>query len=139
LAADTLGMHPLREPSLRVDSFAADGIGAAIEVHRALGRGFLESVYEEAMAEELRYRNIVFDQQVPFAVHYRGALVGEHRLDLLVGGELVVELKAVSAISDAHIAQTLSYMKAGGFQLGLVLNFNVDMLKNGIRRVILPL
>jgi len=132
-------VQPLYEPPLRLDLLAKGVIGAAIEVHRALGRGFLESVYEAALGEELRHRSIDFDQQVPIAVHYRGALIGEHRLDMLVGGELVVELKAVRVISDAHVAQTLSYMKAGAFQLGLILNFNVDMLKNGVRRVILPL
>ncbi len=111
-------------------------IGAAIEVHRVLGRGFLESIYEMAMVEELRARHIEFERQVAIPILYRGKLIGEHCLDLLVAGEVVVELKAASGISDAHIAQTLSYMTAGAFQVGLILNFNVRVMRDGIRRVV---
>lgn len=130
-------MDQRREPPLRVDALAADVIGAAIEVHRVLGRGFLESIYEGAMAEELRARGIPFEQQVAIPIVYRRVVIGEHRLDLLVGGELVVELKAARRDHDAHLAQTLSYLKAGAFPLGLILNFNVDLMKHGIRRIIL--
>ena len=112
-------------------------IGAAIEVHRILGRGFLESIYEMAMIEELRAREIPFESQVPIPIFYKGTLIGEHRLDLLVGGELVVELKATSGITEGHLGQALSYLKAGAFQLGLVMNFNVRTLKEGgIKRVV---
>ena len=111
-------------------------IGAAIEVHRVLGPGFLESIYEMAMVEELTVRNISFERQVTMPVMYRDKLVGEHRLDLLVAGEVVVELKAVSAITEAHVAQTMSYLKAGAFQLGLILNFKSAVLRDGIRRVV---
>jgi GxxExxY protein len=101
-------MQNLREPHLRVDALATDVIGAAIEVHRVLGREFLESIYEGAMAEELRARRIPFEQQVAIPVVYRGTVVGEHRLDLLVGGELVVELKAAKREHEPHLAQTTS-------------------------------
>jgi GxxExxY protein len=111
-------------------------IGAAIQVHSILGRGFLESIYEMAMVEELGLRGIGFERQVPMPVLYRDKVIGEHRLDLLVGGELVVELKAVAAINDAHVAQTMSYLKAGAFQLGLILNFNTRVMRDGIRRVV---
>ena len=125
------------EPPERVDLLAYAVIGAAIEVHRILGRGFLESIYEMALIEELRAREIPFENQVSIPIFYKTGLIGEHRLDLLVGGELVVELKATSGITDAHLAQTLSYLKAGAFQLGLVMNFNVRTLKEGgIKRVV---
>jgi GxxExxY protein len=111
-------------------------IGAAIEVHSVLGPGFLESIYEMAMVEELAVRNIGFERQVTMPVMYRGKVVGEHRLDLLVAGEVVVELKAATAITEAHVAQTMSYLKAGAFQLGLILNFKAAVLRDGIRRVV---
>jgi len=111
-------------------------IGAAIQVHSVLGPGFLESIYELAMVEELSARNIEFERQIRIPVHYRGKCIAEHRLDLLVAGEVVIELKAVSAITEAHAAQTMSYLKAGAFQLGLILNFNTAVLRDGIRRVV---
>jgi GxxExxY protein len=112
-------------------------IGAAIEVHRVLGPGFLESVYEEAVAIELAVRNIPFERQVAIGVEYRGQQVGEGRLDLLVGGALIVELKAVEALAPIHTAQVISYLKTTGRLLGLLINFNVPVLKEGIRRIVL--
>ncbi|MCL4246924.1 MAG: GxxExxY protein [Anaerolineae bacterium] len=112
-------------------------IGAAIEVHRELGVGYLESVYEEALAIELTARSIPFSQQHPVSVLYKGRFVGEGRLDLLVDWRLVVELKTVEAILPIHTAQVLSYLKATGCPLGLLINFNVPTLKRGIRRIIL--
>jgi GxxExxY protein len=112
-------------------------IGAALEVHRSLGPGFLESVYEEALCIELGLREIAFQRQVPVAVEYKGHAVGEGRLDLLVAGRLVVELKAVESILPVHQAQVISYLKATGHQLGLLINFNVPVLKSGIKRIIL--
>ncbi len=102
-----------------------------------MGPGFLESVYERAMAEELTGRGLVFESQVAIPIMYKGAVVGEHRLDLVVGGELVVELKAVAAIADEHVAQVVSYLRAGAFQLGLLINFSHPTLRAGIRRVVL--
>jgi len=112
-------------------------IGAAIEVHRALGPGFLESVYEEALCVELGLRRIPFARQVAVGVAYKGTAVGESRLDLLVGGRLIVELKAAESLLPIHSAQVLSYLRATGNQLALLINFNVPVLKGGIKRIVL--
>jgi GxxExxY protein len=111
-------------------------IGAAIEVHRALGPGFLESLYEEALCVELTLRDIKFARQVPVAVDYKGHRIGESRLDLLIDGIVVVELKAVDALAPIHTAQVISYLKATGCRMGLLINFNVRRLANGVRRII---
>ncbi len=126
------------EPDERVDELAHIVIGAAIEVHKVLGPGFLESVYEEALCFELQMRGIPFERQAAIAVNYKGCQVGEGRLDLLVGGVLIVELKAVSELAPVHSAQVISYLKATGHKLGLLINFDVRMLKDGIKRVINP-
>jgi len=125
-----------REPSPRVDQLARAVIGAAIEVHRVLGPGFLESVYEEAMCVELGSRSIPFKRQLPTAINYKGNTIGESRLDLLVDDCLVVELKAVDELVRIHHAQVISYLKATGHHLALLINFNVPVLKDGIRRII---
>ncbi|HUS30351.1 MAG TPA: GxxExxY protein [Kofleriaceae bacterium] len=111
-------------------------IGTAIEVHRELGPGFLESVYEEAMAIELATRSIRFERQVAVPVMYKGHVVANHRLDLLIDSCVIVELKAVTALEPVHAAQVISYLKATGVQVGLLVNFNVPLLKNGIRRFV---
>ena len=111
-------------------------IGAAIEVHRTLGPGFLESVYEQALCVELELRHIPFDNQVEIGVGYKGRIIGEGRLDILVANALIVELKAVDALAPIHEAQLLSYLKATGHRLGLLMNFNVPILRNSIRRII---
>jgi GxxExxY protein len=128
-----------REPSPALDEIAHRVIGAALDVHRELGPGFLERVYEDALCIELGLRGIGYDQQLRYPVHYKGILVAESQLDLLVEGELVVELKAVEELRPIHTAQVLSYLRAGGFQLGLLFNFNVYSLRQGTRRVILTL
>jgi GxxExxY protein len=127
----------MKEPGEDLDRLAHAVIGAAIEVHRVLGPGFLECVYEEALCVELRLRDVPFERQVPLAVDYKGYPVGESRIDLLVGGKLVVELKAVDRLGPINSAQVLSYLKATGCQLGLLINFNVLMLKDGIKRIVL--
>ena len=124
------------EPPHRLDRLAHQVIGAALEVHRALGPGYLESVYEEAMRVELRRQGIPHVRQARFGTIYKGEVVGEHRIDILVDDELIVELKAVDALAPIHTAQVISYLKAGALQLGLLINFNVPVLKQGIRRVI---
>jgi GxxExxY protein len=111
-------------------------IGAALEVHKLIGPGFLESVYEEALCIEMRLREIDYARQVPVPVLYKGYTVGEGRLDLLVSRCLVVELKAVEALAQIHAVQVLSYLKATGCRLGLLINFNVPVLKQGVKRVI---
>ncbi len=98
-------------------------IAAAITIHRALGPGFVESVYEEALALELQLNNAPFERQKPVKVFYRDVPVGEHRLDLYVAGKVVVELKAVKSIEDVFYAIVRSYMKALDTQSGLLLNF----------------
>jgi GxxExxY protein len=126
-----------KEPTQEIDNLAHAVIGAAIEVHRILGPGFLESVYEEALCVELELRGIPFSRQASVTVNYKGHTVGEGRLDLLVDNALIVEAKAVDALAPIHTAQVLSYLKATGHQLGLLINFNVPVLKDGIKRIVL--
>ena len=127
----------MNEPDETENGLAREVVDAALEVHRELGPEYLESVYEEALGVELDLREVVFERQVPVAVHYKGQSVGEGRLDLLVGGELIIELKAVEALLPVHKAQVLSYLKASRKQLALLINFNVPLIKNGIKRIIL--
>ncbi|HEX2732302.1 MAG TPA: GxxExxY protein [Polyangiaceae bacterium] len=124
------------EPRTDLDGIAYRVIGAALEVHRILGPGFLESIYEEALCIELTRLGMEFTRQVPISVRYRDQKVGEARLDLLVGNLLVVELKAVECLAPIHVAQIMSYLKATGLRLGLLITFNVPVLRKGIRRVI---
>lgn len=130
-------MHVLHEPDSQTDALARVVIGAAIEVHRHLGPGFLESVYEEALCVELRLRKIPFERQRPAKVEYKGEYVGEGRLDLLVDDRLIVELKAVREVAPIHRAIVLSYLKATEKSLALLINFKVSRLKDGVQRVVL--
>lgn len=125
------------EPGKRVDGLAREVIGAAIEVHRHLGPGFLEGVYEEALVIELDLRGIPFERQRPVPISYKERNVGEGRIDLLVAGELLVELKTVEVLAPIHMAQVISYLRALGLHLGLLINFNVPVLKGGIKRTVL--
>ncbi len=125
------------EPKNEVDRLARMVIGAAIEVHRQLGPGFLESVYEEALSIELSSREVSFTRQHRIGIQYKGHSIGEGQLDLLIKNVLVVELKAVEALAPIHTAQVISYLKMTGFPLGLLINFNVPILKDGIKRIIL--
>ena len=125
-----------REPSQEVDQLAYAVIGAAIEVHRVLGPGFLESVYHQALKLEFQMRGIPHKSKHPVAVNYKGHQVGEGELDFLVGDILVVELKAVEKLAPINEAQVISYLKMTEHPLGLLINFNVPILKEGIRRII---
>ncbi|MCK4343350.1 MAG: GxxExxY protein [Phycisphaerae bacterium] len=125
-----------REPSEELDRLAREVIGAAIEVHRILGPGLLESVYEGALCVELSLRGLPFIRQPSVDLSYKGNIVGKGRLDLLVGNALVVELKAVEALNNVHKAQVISYLRTTGYHLGLLINFNVPILKDGIKRII---
>ena len=125
------------EPSRSLDELASRVVDAALEVHRVLGPGFLESVYEQALVVELGCRGVPVRRQVPIAVNYKGVSVGEARLDLLIADRLVVELKAVDRLVEIHRAQVISYLKATGLMLGLLINFKVPLLRQGIKRVIL--
>jgi GxxExxY protein len=111
-------------------------IGAAIEVHRHLGPGFLESIYQKAMDHELGRSAIPFERQKPITVPYKEIEIAGQQLDLLVGGRIVVELKAVESIAPIHEAQLISYLKATRPRLGLLINFRVPILKEGIRRIV---
>ena len=112
-------------------------IGAAIEVHRALGPGLLESAYQQCLCRELTLRSIPFIRQLSLPVRYKGLeLECAYRVDLLVD-EVVVEIKSISEIAPIHEAQLLTYMKLGHWRLGLLINFNVAVLTRGIRRLIL--
>ncbi len=112
-------------------------IGAALEVHRSLGPGFLEAVYQKALCVELKLAGIPVETEVPVSIEYRGYPVGEGRLDLLVERVLVVELKAVEALLPIHKAQLLSHKKVSGAHLGLLMNFNAPFLKDQIIRLVL--
>jgi GxxExxY protein len=125
------------EPSDELDQLARDVIGAAIEVHRILGPGYLESAYEEALCVELQLRGIHFIRQAPIAASYKGHPVAAARIDLIIEGKLLVELKAVESLAPIHTAQIISYLKATKNRLGLLINFNVRKLKDGVKRVIL--
>jgi GxxExxY protein len=126
------------EPSNRTDDLARDIVRAAVEVHRTLGPGFVESVYEESLAWELLERSISFQRQHPITVAYKGKVVGQARLDFLIGKLVIVELKAVEELLRVHAAQVVSYLRATGLPLALLINFNVPMLlRGGVRRLVL--
>jgi GxxExxY protein len=113
-------------------------IGAAIEVHKVLGPGLMESVYEECLCRELALRGIGVERQLPLPVEYKGVRLDcGYRVDLLVEQSVVVEIKSLSSIEPIHEAQLLTYLKLGGWKLSLLINFNVPALKDGIRRRIL--
>jgi len=117
------------------DELSGRVISAAIAVHRELGPGFLESIYESALKTALRHRGITYEAQKDVTVVFEGEEVGVHRLDLLVENEIVVELKAVKALEEVHFAQVKSYLKATGLHVGLLLNFNAPTLI--VKRVVL--
>jgi len=113
-------------------------IGSAIEVHKALGPGLLESAYEECLCKELTLRQFHFEKQRPLLVEYKGLKLDcGYRLDLLVEDKVVVEVKSIDALLPIHQAQVLTYLKLGGWKAGLLINFNVAVLKLGIRRLVL--
>jgi len=120
------------------DSLSNKAIGCAIEVHRELGPGLLESAYETCLAHELSRAGIRFALQVPVPVVYKGVLLEcGYRIDVLVEDELVVEIKAVTEILGIHEAQILTYLKLAKLKTGLLINFNVPTLKQGIKRFVL--
>jgi GxxExxY protein len=113
-------------------------IGCAIEVHKHWGPGLYEEIYERSLCHELRLRKVAFESQVKLPLLYKGEPVGDDlRLDLIVQNKVVVELKAVKTLEPIHKAQLLTYMKLTGCSVGLLINFNVTMLKQGIKRMVL--
>jgi GxxExxY protein len=112
-------------------------IHAAIEVHRILGPGLLESAYEQCLAHELRTEGLPFARQLEIPIDYKGCLLDcGYRVDLLVERRVVVEIKAVESLLPIHDAQLITYLKLGGWNLGLLINFNVRLLKRGIKRIV---
>lgn len=116
---------------------SASIIGSAIEVHRELGPGLLEGVYELCLVQLFREKGLRVEQQVPVPIHFKGKDLGTSlRLDIIVDGRIVVEVKAIESIHDSHLAQTLTYLKLTGCKLGLVVNFGQRLLKHGVERVV---
>lgn len=112
-------------------------IGLAIEVHKALGPGLLESAYKECLAYKIRMADLMVEKEKPMPLIFEEVkLECGYRIDLLVNKKLVIEIKSVDALNDIHLAQTLTYLKLGNYKLGLLINFNVLLLKDGIKRVI---
>ena len=120
---------------MQFDTLSNAVIGCALEVHRQLGPGLLESAYEAALAYELAQQGIPHERQVELPVFYKGAhLDCSYRLDMVVDGQLLLELKSVDAVEPIHEAQLLTYLKLSGLRTGLLINFNETLLKNGIKR-----
>ena len=112
-------------------------IRCAVEVHRHLGPGLLETTYERALAIELAANRIAFEQQVRVPVFYRDELIAEHRIDLIVEDEVIVEIKSVERLAPIHWAQVLAYLRVRSLKVGLLLNFNSPTIQAGTRRVVL--
>jgi len=127
---------PRREPDEALNQLTEGVIGAAIEVHRELGPGLLEGLYEQALCMELAARGIGYTRQVAVPVLYKRMPIGDARMDIVVAQRLLVELKATEGHSPIHTAQVLSYLKASGLPVGLLINFNVRLLRQGLRRLV---
>ena len=125
----------LEDREAPMNRLASAVIGAAIEVHRLLGPGHIESAYENALAIEFRLRGIPFGRQVVVDVFYKGENVGRDRLDFVIDRQLIVEVKAVDSLAAIHAAQVISYLRVTKHKLALLINFNVRALKDGIRRI----
>ena len=112
-------------------------IGLAIDVHKSLGPGLLESAYKECLFYKIKQAGLFVEKEKPMPLVFEEVKLDcGYRLDLLVENKLVIELKAVEALNDVHLAQVLTYLKVGNFKLGLLINFNVSLLKYGIKRII---
>ena len=123
---------------MEFDALSNKVIGCALRVHSALGPGLLESTYERCLALEMQAEGVVFKEQEPLAIAYRDVVIEKaYRVDFIVEGQLVVEIKAVAEVLDVHVAQVLTYMRFSRIGVGLLLNFNVTHLKHGIRRLVL--
>lgn len=120
-----------------LNALSEEIIRCAIEVHRELGPGLLESVYETALCIELKRAAIEFKRQVGIPLYYKGELISEHRPDLIVGDRIVVDIKSITRFDPVHIAVMLTYLRVAQLQLGLLLNFNTPYLRQGIKRVML--
>jgi len=120
-----------------LNRLSSETIGAAIEVHRNLGPGLLESAYESCLSWELRQRGFDVENQVPIPIRYKGLTLDEgYRIDLLVEGKLLLELKSIDKVQPIHMAQVLTYLKMTGLKMALILNFNVLLMRSGIKRIV---
>ena len=132
--------HRLRVPSpltAQAERIMTETIGCAINVHRALGPGFLESIYRKAMCLELRASGLTYEAERPVCVRYRDIDIAGQRVDLIVESEIVVELKSVVRLDDVHRAQLISYLRTTGLRGGLLINFRVPTLRQGLKRIVL--
>ncbi|MBI1784911.1 GxxExxY protein [Candidatus Sumerlaeota bacterium] len=127
----------MSEPDKELDDLAYEVIGACLEMHRTIGPGHLESHYGEAVAVEFTLHHIPFGRQVKVTLPYKGQIVGEGRLDFLIARRLILEIKAVETLLPVHTAQVISYLRITGHRLALLINFNVPVLKDGIKRIVL--
>jgi len=119
------------------DEISKKIIGCAIEVHKSLGPGLLESAYQACLFEELKNKGLHVSKEVPRPIIYKDIKLDHgYRLDLLVENKVVIEIKTVESFTDVHLAQVLTYLRLGDFKLGLLINFHTSLLKNGIRRII---
>ena len=119
-----------------INDLSGQIIGAAIEVHKSLGPGLLESIYEECLCIELRKRDLSFVQQKEIDIEYKGVkLESKYRIDIIVNNMIIVELKSCDELAPIHEAQLLTYLKLTGLEVGLLINFNVPILKEGIKRM----
>jgi GxxExxY protein len=133
--ADEVFVDEEEEPNALFNRITNDVIGAAIAVHRTLGPGYAESVYEKALEIEFRKRRIFFERQLEFPVLYDGVEVGKGRVDFLVEDTVIVELKAVESLAPIHTSQIISYLKASKKRLAIIINFNSRKLIDGIKRI----
>jgi GxxExxY protein len=137
MMATTLNIHRGDAEARRFDELTDQVIGACIEVHRALGPGLLESAYEECLCHELSLRKLAFERQVPLPVNYKAVKLDcGYRLDIVVEGKLVLELKTVETLLPIHQAQLLTYLKLSSLTYGLLINFHVPVLKHGLKRIV---
>jgi GxxExxY protein len=122
---------------MNINDLTGEVIGAAIEVHKHLGPGLLESAYEECLCHELSLRKITYERQKPLPINYKQIKLDfSYRLDVVVEGKIILELKSCEKIEDIYKAQLLTYLRLSGLKLGLILNFNVPIMKEGIVRVV---
>lgn len=122
---------------MKENELSSKVIGAAIEIHRTLGPGLLESAYRECLCHELRINGLKVEKERAMPIVYKGIKLDHgYRMDLLIEDRLVIEVKTVETLTDVHVAQVLTYLRLGNYHLGLLINFQVDLLKNGLQRII---
>ena len=127
----------MKEVDEHLNDLSYQIIGGAMEVHKTLGPGLLESVYEDALCVELEERKIPYERQKEVGIWYKGRSIGNMRVDLPVADSVIIELKSIDKLAPVHTAQVITYLKITEKRLGLLINFNVPILKQGIKRIVL--